>query len=163
MGSKFSSILAYRGALYETPSCPVQPAERLEVAVFFTGMQHTVQALKKAGELARGLNARIRLLVPQVVAYPAPLECPPVLLEFSENRFRSLAAAEAIETRVEIHLCRDVSTVFDQALAPGSMVVIGGGRRWWPTPEQCLVRRLHRLGHEVIFVSNDRKEEPTYA
>ena len=103
-------MLAYRNNLCE----PAKPADtagstpgKLELTVLFTGLPSTLQALAKANDLAQDLNARIRLVVPQVVPYPLPLESPPVLLEFTESRFRAIAAAQTIETRVEIFLCRD--------------------------------------------------------
>jgi hypothetical protein len=33
----------------------------------------------------------------------------------------------------------------------GSIVVIGGRERWWPTRENKLARQLRREGHEVVF------------
>jgi hypothetical protein len=168
MGSNFSSMLAYRGTLYETPSCPAQPAnnvsqKRLEVTVLFKGVQHTIRALKTAGELAQGLDARIRLVVPQVVPCPLQLESSPIPLEFRERRFLVLAATQAIETRVEIYLCRELEVVLAEAVGPQSTVVIAARRRWWPTSEECLAKRLCRQGHEVIFASEDSKGERVYA
>jgi hypothetical protein len=85
------------------------------------------------------------------VPYPAPLERPPVLLEFSERRFRDLAGHSPVETTVRIYLCRDRWEALNRILKPGSLVIIGGRRRWWPTAESRLARRLHRNGQEVVF------------
>jgi len=35
-------------------------------------------------------------------------------------------------------------------LKPDSLIVIAGNRRWWPTRETRLARRLQRA-HQVIF------------
>jgi len=130
---------------------------RLDVAVVFTSAAATVLALKKAGTLAERLSARIALLVPQVVPFPLPLESPPVLIDFSENRFREIAAESRVETTVQIYLCRDRLETLKAALAPHSLVVIGGRKRWWPTREKMLARTLRRAGHDVVFTETEQE------
>ena len=134
----------------------VQLSERrstLEVTVVFTKVPATLRALKMAAELAHNLNGRIRLLVPQVVPYPLPLERPAVSAEFSRRRLQTLASQGSIDTRVEVWLCRDRSDELCQALKPDALVVIGVRRSWWPAAEKALARKLRRKGHEVILVS----------
>ena len=114
-------------------------------------MESTLAALKEAGNLANSLGARITLVVPQVVPYPLPLETPPVLVEFNENRFRVMASESPVETSVQIYLCRDRFETLTSVLKPGSIVVLGGPKRWWPTKDELLARRLRRAGYEVIF------------
>src|ERR1035438_6446637 len=79
----------------------------LEVTVVFTKVPATLRALKMAAELAQNLNGRIRLLVPQEVPYPLPLERPTVSAEFHRRRLQTLASQGSIDTRVELCLCRD--------------------------------------------------------
>jgi hypothetical protein len=135
------------------PGLVEDPASRaLEVNVLWTGIPTTVKAIESAVELARGLNARLRLLVAQVVPYAVPLETPPVLVEFQEALFRDIARGYGVETRVDIFLCRDADEAFAQQLAPHSVVVLGTVRRWWRTREERLARRLRRSGHEVMVV-----------
>ncbi len=129
------------------------PGRRLEVVVLHTTTPGTLHALGTAAGLANGLGARIRLLVPQVVGYPLPLNAPPVPAEFTERRFRTIAAGAAIETRIDLRLCRDRWETLKSALGVQSLVVLGGRRRWWPTSETWLAARLRRLGHRVIFAS----------
>ena len=127
---------------------------RLEVNVIFTGTQGTLAALRIAGQLAGNLGARITLLVPQIVPYPLPITEPPVPVEFTERRFRTLAGNEAnegVQTLVHICLCRDRRRCLAQFLKPRSLVVIGGKTRWWPTEERRLALMLESKGHEVIF------------
>jgi hypothetical protein len=128
---------------------------RLEVAVVFTSPAATMEAVREAGVLARPLNALVTLLVPQVVPYPASLESPPVLLDFSEQWLREMAAQSAVQTAAHIYLCRDATDTLQSVLAPHSLVVIGGRKRWWPTREQKLARNLLRSGHEVIFIETE--------
>ncbi len=137
------------------PARPDVPEHRLNMAVVFTSTAATVAALKKAGALAESLSARITLVVPQIVPFPLPLESPPVLLEFSERRFRQIAEDSPVETTVQIYLCRDRNETLRAVLAPRSLVVVGGRRRWWHTAEQRLARQLRRAGHEVIFTETE--------
>jgi hypothetical protein len=148
--------LAIERILTPTPAQPsAPPAEeadkRLSIAVVFTSIEATLAALKEAGTLASRLGGRITLLVPQVVPYPLPLESPPVLIVFNERRFRVIASESPVATNVQIYLCRDPFEALASALSPGSLVVLGGPKRWWPTREKSLASKLRRAGHEVIF------------
>ena len=129
----------------------------LEVTVIFTNEPRTLWALERACDLARGLNARIRLVVPQVVPYPAPMNSPPVRTEFNENRFRTMASQQSIDTRVDLYLCRDRDEVLKQVLKPASAIVIGARKSWWPSAEKALARRLRRRGHRVILACTEGK------
>ena len=123
----------------------------LNITVVFTSVHATLAALKEAGNLASQLGARITLIVPEVVPYGLPLEAPPVPVLFTENRFRVIASQSPVETNVHIFLCRDRMSALKSALKPGSIVVLGGRKRWWPTKDQLLARDLQSVGYEVIF------------
>lgn len=125
--------------------------QRLNIAVIFTSVESTLATLKEAGNLANQLSARITLVVPQVVHYSVPLETPPILVEFSENRFRVMASRSPVQTSVRIYLCRDRFEALVSVLKPGSIVVLGGRTSWWPTKDEHLARQLRRAGYEVIF------------
>lgn len=128
---------------------------RLNVSVVFTSVEATLAALKEAGALANSLGARITLLVPQVVPYPLPMETPPVLVEFNENRFRIVASESLIETSVQIYLCRDRVEMLLHMLNANSLVVIGGHKRWWPTTEKRMARRLRQAGHKAVLIETE--------
>jgi hypothetical protein len=146
--------LTVRGHLSSTglPECPAVGGggPRLDIVVIFTSVNATTMALKRTGALAESLGARITLVVAQVVPYPLPLTSPPVLLDFQERRFREIAAESPVDIRVQLYLCRDELETLKRVLKPHSLIVIGGRRRWWPTSEQKLARKL-QTGHEVIF------------
>ena len=125
--------------------------QRLNIAVVFTSVDSTLAALKEAGNLANSLGARITLVVPQVVPYPLPLGSSPVLVEFNENRFRVIASKSPVETSVHIYLCRDRFDTLTSVLKAGSIVVLGGRKRWWPTKDETLARQLRHAGYEVLF------------
>ena len=148
--------LAIEKILVPKTGYPIRPFgneadQKLNIAVVFTSVESTLAALKEAGNLANSLGARIKLVVPQVVPYPLPLETPPVLVEFNENRFRVIASESLVETSVHIYLCRDRFETLTSVLQPGSIVVLGGKKRWWPTKDELLARQLRRAGHEVVF------------
>jgi len=141
-------------------SHPIPPetgksAARLNIDVIFTSVETTLAALRQAGSLAHKLGARITLVVPQVVPYPLPLTGPPVLLDWNERRFRVIAEGNSVETSVRLYLCRDRLETLKSVLGSHSLVVLGGRKRWWPTSEKALARKLRRAGHEVIFVEEE--------
>jgi hypothetical protein len=127
----------------------------MELCVVFTSVKATLAALRTAGTLASRLQTRITLVVPQVVPYPLQLASPPVLIDLSEKQFRVLAERSPVETNVQIYLCRDRADALVLMLKTRSLVVIGGKRRWWPTEEARLAKRLRRAGHEVVFVETE--------
>jgi hypothetical protein len=156
MGERKEMSLVLEKLLVPAAGSPNRPAgeaseSRLEISVVFTSVEYTIAALKKAAALANRLSARITLMVPQIVPYPLPLTSPPVLLDFSERRFRVIAAESPVETSVRLYLCRDRWETLNVVLKPRSVVVLGGRKTWWPTQEKTLARRLRRAGHEVIF------------
>lgn len=142
------------------------PSEQaLAINVVFTTTRSTLNALKRAAELARELGGRIRIIVPHIVPYPLPLNRPAVYPPQFEQHFRTLAAGAAangnarhtaIDTRVDIRLCRDAQEAITQALLPHSIVVVGARKRLWPfTRETRLARALRREGHQVVFVNEN--------
>ena len=78
-----------------------------------------------------------------------------MLLEFQEKRFREIASESPVEIRVQLYLCRDGLETLKKVLKPHSLVVVGGRRRFWPTREKSLARKLRKAGHEVIFTETD--------
>jgi len=122
-----------------------------EIAVIFTSIEATLSALREAGHLAGRLNARLALIVPQLVPYPLPLTHPPVSGEFNEKRFCVMAGDCRVETTVRICLCRDRDVALEAILKPHSLVVIGGHGHWWHHPEKRLAQRLRRAGHTVVL------------
>jgi len=143
----------FRAATAQPIQAPatVQTESSLNINVVFTSVEATLMALKAAGALANRLCGHITLLVPQVVPYPLPLTSPPILLDWNERRFRVMASDSPVETQVLLYLCRDRAKTLAEVLRPHSIVVLGGPKRWWPTPETRLAKTLRRAGHDVIF------------
>jgi len=123
---------------------------RLEIFVVFTALELTAAALKKACALAGNLGARIVVLAARIVPYPLALTAPPVQPSFDESRLRRIVAGCPVETAVVLCLCRDLWQSLTLALTPNALVVLGVRKRWWPTREARLARKLRRAGYEVI-------------
>ena len=160
MEGRNNTLLALERILQPSTGIPPKPEieereERLNISVIFTSVEWTLTALKRAGALAASLGARITLLVPQVVPYPLPLESPPVLIDWNEQRFRMIASESPVETTVRIYLCRDRLETLAFVLRPASIVIVGCRRKWWPTSEARLARKLRKSGHEVILAETE--------
>ena len=152
--------LAFEQRLTTVTGLPKRPdteqeESKLEIVVIFTSVNPTITALKKAGALAESLGAITTLVVPQVVPYALPLTSPPVLLDFQENRFREIAKGSPVNIRVLLYLCRDTLETLKVVLKSRSLIVVGARKRFWPTREKSLARKLRRLGHEVILTETD--------
>ena len=137
-----------------------EKSRKLDLQVIFTDLPKTAAALAKARTMARGLGARITLMVARVVPYPLPLAEPDVPVEFTERLLEPLAcepdAAEDIA--IEIYLCRDRNETIRRAVPPDSLVIVGARKwRWWPsgwfTWERSLARMLRRDGRRVLVVT----------
>jgi hypothetical protein len=125
--------------------------QELSVSVIFTNESATMSALKRAGELASQLDARIRILVAQVVPYQLPIDRPDVKPEFRVRRFLNLSIEDVKDVQIDVRLCRDASDCLKQALSPESLVLIGGKARRLGR-ERRLAHKLTLAGHHVIFV-----------
>jgi hypothetical protein len=160
MVERKESLLAHPGPPAPVATPPELPGggtgeHGLEISVIFTSLQATVAALKMAATLANGFRAHIRLVVPEVVPYPVPLNYPTVRREFREQKLREIACESPVDTTVLVYLCRDRLATLNAVLKPGSIVVIGGRRRWWPTAEKSLAENMRRLGREVFFAETN--------
>jgi hypothetical protein len=148
-----SDFIVRVGAEDVGSKAPSEGDSKLEINVVFTSFPNTMAALRTACELARQLEARIRLLVVQTVPLSWSLECPPVSLKFIKERCRKMAlqCVEVGEVKIDVYLCWEKMQALRQALRPRSLVAVGGRRRWWKTREQKLTRTLQAEGHRVVF------------
>jgi len=140
-------------------SAPISAPEilnpELEVNVVYTHLPGTAKTLNAASGLARGLGARVTVHVAQVIPYPLALKSPPVSVQFTEEQLLTLAGEQPVETNIQVYLCRDLTETIRRVLKPDSVVVIGGRKGWWPTPERRLAATLRRDGHRVILTHAD--------
>jgi hypothetical protein len=136
-------------------SAPVSTPEvqnpELEVNLIYTRRPEAAESLDLACGLAQGLGARVTVHVTQVIPYPLELKSPQVPVHFTEQQLLAMAGEQPVETSIRIYLCRDLTETIRQVLKPDSVVIVGGRKRWWPTPERRLAAALRRDGHRVIL------------
>jgi len=68
---------------------------------------------------------------------------------------RVIASNCRVETRVSIYLCRDPLETLRSVLKPHSLVVVGSRKRWWPTAEERLAKKLRHFGHQVVVTERE--------
>jgi hypothetical protein len=138
------------------PSGPTGEASdrRLEITVIVTSFENTVAAVKQAGMLLQGLDGSISLVDAQSVHHALALERPPISPDFSRRKILAIAEESTVEIRAHIYWCRSRLETLAKVLRPGSPVVIGIRKRWWPSWENKLARQLQRLGHEVVALES---------
>ena len=98
------------------------------------------------------------LLFAKVVPYPLPLEAPPVASAFTAGVLSQLAAEQEADVTARVYLGRDHDETIRRALGPGSLVVMGCRKRWWPNRTPHLARLLKQDGNEVILVGISRSQ-----
>ncbi len=125
------------------------------VRVVFTSFNRTLKALEKASELAGQLNNEVEILAVQVVPFVLPLEEPPVSSEFLVKRLTEAAAGLPGQIKIKPYLCRDLLEALKRLLNRKCTVVMGVGKRWWPTRDERVARKLQRSGFNVIIVETE--------
>jgi hypothetical protein len=151
-------VMKTRPPVASAPAFPLDSVRQpqhpspLRVTVVSTTIPATLAALRRAGEFAHELGAHIRIVIPHVVPYPLPLDRPPTPLDFKARHFRTLCPDGAVETSIDVRLCRDAYEAVAQSLTPESLVIIGGEKRWWFSEEHRLARKLTQAGHHVLVV-----------
>ena len=131
-----------------------QPDLRLHV--IYTTPETTRDSLERASVLARGLGARLELLIAEVVPYPLPLDHPPASSRFTDAALDALVANCGVDVDVHVLLCRDREQTIPEWLPAGSIAVIGRCRRWGPGSSRRLIRAVRRAGHNVIVLAGGR-------
>lgn len=134
----------------------------VEVNVIYTDQASTAAALGVAQSFARDLGARIHLQYAVTVPFQLPLERPGVSVSFLQEQLRAVLAdleKDGFEPMAHLYLCRDRVQALRQALKRNSLVVIGGRKHWWPTPESRIARALEAEGHRVICVESKETKE----
>lgn len=135
------------------------------VTVLYTRPEPTLSALKIARRLTWQDGRPIRLMAIVPVPYTLPLASPAVPTRFTEQQCCDVVSKSAVAARIDVYLCRDQFDVLRDYLTPGSMVVVGTGRRrWWGMPERRLVRWLQQHGHSVVLAAPGKEagQKATY-
>lgn len=154
----YEPVRLKHGALPAPPDL-CEGDRKLDLQVIFTDLPKTAAAVAAARTMARGLDARITLMVAQVVPYPLALAEPSIPVEFTERALEPLACEkDDAGITIEILLCRDRDETLRRAVPPDSLVIVGARkRRWWLagwfTWERSLAKILRRDGRRVLVVT----------
>ena len=132
------------------PGTAGQGQKQVEIVVIHTTIEATRKAMQAVLQLAKDLEAHVRLLAPQIVPQAA-YGVPPVSIRFLADQLLPLTGA--IATLVDIRLGSDRWDIIRNSLPPASLVVVGG-RRFWPWRDRRLAMRLQKAGHNVLFVKS---------
>jgi hypothetical protein len=133
---------------------PLRDVAQLHCYVVFNTPRQSIAALREAAALTRGLEARITVLAACEVPYHLPLHQPPVAIRFTEERLMAWVEQGGVAAAVRVYLCRDRCEAIRHALPAGSLVVIAGRKRWWPSRAAKLARTLERDGHRVVLAGD---------
>ena len=125
---------------------------KIEIALLFTYPEATVKALERTGTLVLGLNARIKLIALLTVPYALALNSPPVSVAFTEQRLLEIARESPVETTAYLYICRCPLETLTSVLKPGSVLIVGGRKEWWPAWERKLARKLESAGFQIILL-----------
>ncbi len=146
----------------QTPTTQAARQASLQLNVIFTGQSATRAALRKAAELAGGLDALVRVIVLKAVPFPLPLDTPPVAIEFDGERMQDFVSENCDDASVLMCYCRDeadgilqlLETDLDSLRSRSIVVIAGRKRHWFPTKAQQIARKLEEAGHRVVFVDS---------
>jgi len=123
-----------------------------EVYVLFTSIDETLRAVRVARRLARAMHSHVTIVHFRPIGFAAPLEAAPGLSPVETDAFRARLEAEDCDARIRVCVCRDARQAIPSVLQEHSLIVIGGRRRWWPTPSDRWRRTLEEQGYLVVFV-----------
>jgi nucleotide-binding universal stress UspA family protein len=133
----------------------IGPWLQRSVFVLFTSTDRTLKALEKACELAQSLGCPVLVVAAVPVPFPLPLEDPPVPFDFIIRRFREQISRFPAMISIVAYLCRDRLTALKGILAHNAPIVIGVSKRWWPTRDERLAKKLIRAGYAVLLVETE--------
>jgi hypothetical protein len=142
------------------PEAPVSATPRatsgsdgqLEIVLLFTSPEATGTALERTAGLLAGLNARIKLVAVLTVPYALALNRPPFSASFHEQRLQDIASKSPVETAAHLYFCRCPFETLTSVLKPDSVVIVGTRKRWWPTRERRLARKLESAGFRSLIL-----------
>jgi hypothetical protein len=138
--------------LEEAKKPDINPERGGMISVVFTSEKLTLRALEKAREMTKQSGASIAVIAVQAVPFILPIDRTSRPIEFVIRRFEKTISIFPEKIRVLVYICRDRFDAYKRALKPHVPTFIGIRKKWWPTRDQRLARKLHRAGYNVIIV-----------
>jgi hypothetical protein len=127
----------------------------LPVLVIFTSINQSLKALEEASRLAKSLESEIEIVAPQTVPFELPLDNPRVSFAFLVRQLEEMAAQFPVHIKISPYFCRDLPEALKRILNRNCPVVMGVRKRWWPTRDERVARKLRRVGYNVILVKTE--------
>lgn len=128
------------------------------VYVIATTLEGTRAALAAAAPLARGANAELRIVVPQIGAPIVDDDGAVDAASVFVKRYKELAVALGTRASVEVCICKSLDEFIARVCSTTSLAVIGGpAGRWLTSPEERFANHLARLGCRVLFAADGTK------
>jgi hypothetical protein len=127
-----------------------------EVYVLFTGFAETLRAVRVASQLASATGGGVTVIHFRPIGFLMPLDHPSGLSPVETDAFKARLTAEGCDARVRVCLCRDPRGAIRAVIDRDSLIVVGGRRRWWPSPSARWRRMLEQAGYLVVFVTGER-------
>jgi len=124
-----------------------------QVYVLYTDVEETLCAVRVADQLASAIGGGVTVIHFRMFGFAEPLDHPAGLSPVETDAFKARLAAVDCDARVRVCLCRNAREALRSVLDRHSLVVIGGRRRWWPTPSNHWRRMLEAEGYVVVFVT----------
>ena len=122
------------------------------VYVMHTTVDETLAAIRVAADFAAVLSVPVTVVHFRTVPFTLPVETPPGISPIETEAFAERLAAEGLDVRLRVYLCREERQAAPSAFERHSLIMVGGRRRWWPTRASRLGRMLEAAGHFVVFV-----------
>jgi hypothetical protein len=123
----------------------------LELVVLYTSPDLAREALKKAEDMAGGLDVHLRLIRAEIVPYQLPVDSPAINLKHLQNEMQTVVESSRLDVDGEIVLARDLEAAIRTVPRSGSIVILASHHRLWRTKEESLQHLCARMGYEVLM------------
>jgi hypothetical protein len=128
---------------------------RSPVYVISTSINRTLIALEEASQLAKPLKSGIEILTVKTVSFAVPLNDPSVPFQFLVRRLKEMSARFPVRIKISAYLCRNQLEALKRVLNRNCPIVMGVRKRWWPTRDERVARKLRGAGYNVILVETE--------
>jgi hypothetical protein len=149
----FEDSLSTKNGKYD--SIPVAIGLLPAASVIYTTADRTLRALEIASELVKPCGGYIEVVALQVVPQQLPLDRPHIRIDIAFKHFEEMAEQLPVNTYIHAYFCREPWAALKTILAPDAPIVIAVRKRWWPTSEEKLARKLQRAGFQVVVVKTE--------
>ena len=124
----------------------------IQLVVVHSEAAVTAMVLKRAAELAAGLNAKVLLVAVHAVPFPADFASAAVPHAHLVAQLSDLAVQSPFPVTLHVVMARDWNAGFRFALPEESTILVGTRKHLWQTSEEQLARVLASDGHQVALL-----------